>query len=169
MRWGKLKPAGAASGRVPHAALAKDLVAALQARGWKVAVAESMTGGLLGGAISSVSGSSAVFLGGVISYASEAKERHLGVDRDLLATQGAVSPEVARAMAAGVRERFGADLALSVTGFAEGAGAGKVHLGLATQRRVASKEMHFGGDREAIRRQAVEEALAMGLAEARAG
>lgn len=164
---GRLKRVAAASWRMPHATLARDVVAALKARGWKLAVAESMTGGLLGGAVTSVTGSSDVFLGGVISYADDVKARHLGVDPDALATKGPVSAEVARAMAAGARERLGADVALSVTGFAEGPGAGKVHLGLATAARVASREFRFGGDREAVRRQAVEEALATLLAEAR--
>jgi PncC family amidohydrolase len=157
---------------MPTGGLAKEVVDALKARGWKLAVAESMTGGLVGAALTTVPGSSDVFLGGVISYTDDVKAAHLGVDKGLLARKGAVTADVARAMAAGVRERFGADLALSVTGFAgpnvpPGGEAGKVHIGLATATRVTSKEMHFGGEREAVRRQAVDEALAMVLAEAR--
>ena len=158
---------------MPTATLAKDVVEALGRRGWKLAVAESMTGGLLGGALTGVVGSSDVFLGGVISYKDDVKAKHLGVDAALLERKGAVSADVARAMASGVLERFGADVALSVTGFAgpnvpRGGEVGKVHLGLATTGRVTSKEMHYGGDRVSVRRQAVEEALAMLLAAARA-
>jgi nicotinamide-nucleotide amidase len=157
---------------MPAGGLAKDVIESLKARGWKLAVAESMTGGLLGAALTTVPGSADVFLGGVISYVDAVKVEHLGVDRGVLERKGAVSAEVARAMAEGARGRFGADVAVSVTGFAgpnvpPGGEAGKVHLGLATKSRATSKEMHFGGDREAVRKQAVEEALRMVLDEAR--
>lgn len=153
------------------AALAKDVVDALRRRGWTLAVAESMTGGLLGATLTAVVGSSDVFRGGVISYVDDVKAEHLGVDRDVLARKGAVTAEVARAMASGVLARFEADVALSVTGFAgpnvpPGGEVGLVHLGVAARGRVSSREMRFGGDREAVRRLAVEEALRMALAEA---
>lgn len=158
---------------MPTATLARDLVDALRRRGWKLAVAESMTGGLVGGAVTTVAGSSEAFLGGILCYTDDAKTEHLGVDRTLLAQKGAVHGDVAKAMATGVLQRFGADVAVSVTGHAgpdapRGGEVGLVRFGLATKGRVASKEMHFGGDREAIRRQAVDEALALVLSAVKA-
>jgi nicotinamide-nucleotide amidase len=84
----------------------------------KVAVAESCTGGLLGARITSVAGSSDIFLGGVIAYSNEVKVRELGVSQADLDAHGAVSEPVVRAMATGVRKKFGADLALAITGVA---------------------------------------------------
>ena len=83
-----------------------------------IAVAELCTGGLLGAALTAVAGSSAYVRGGVIAYADDVKAEHLGVGRHLLATHGAVSPEVAEAMAAGVRRRYEADLGVGITGVA---------------------------------------------------
>jgi PncC family amidohydrolase len=96
------------------AALGRELIQA----GLTVAVAESCTGGLLGASLTAVAGSSAYVRGGVIAYADDVKAEHLGVGRHLLATHGAVSPEVAEAMAAGVRRRYGADLGVGITGVA---------------------------------------------------
>jgi PncC family amidohydrolase len=87
-------------------------------RGLTVAVAESCTGGLVADAITDVPGSSGYFVGGVVAYADDAKARLLGVSTDVLAAHGAVSAQVARAMAEGVRERFGSAIAASVTGIA---------------------------------------------------
>lgn len=87
-------------------------------RGLTVAVAESCTGGLVADAITDVPGSSAYFVGGVVAYADDAKARLLGVPGEVLAAHGAVSAQVARAMAEGVRERFGSSVAASVTGIA---------------------------------------------------
>ena len=158
---------------MPTAALAKDLVEALKSRGWKLTLAESMTGGLVAGALTAVPTSGDVFPGGLVSYSDSVKADHLGVDPKTLEAKGAVTAEVAKAMAKGALDRFHADLAVSVTGFAgpdvpKGGEVGLVHFGLATRGRVTSKEVHFGGDRESIRRQAVDEALAMALAAARA-
>ncbi|HMK93200.1 MAG TPA: nicotinamide-nucleotide amidohydrolase family protein, partial [Thermoleophilia bacterium] len=91
---------------------------ALRSRGETVAVAESCTGGLLGGRLTELAGSSDYVLGGVISYADEVKREQLGVPAELLASFGAVSEPVARAMAEGVRERLGATYGVSVTGIA---------------------------------------------------
>ena len=99
----------------PEAALLGiDLVEA----GLTIAVGESCTGGLLGAALTAVAGSSAYVRGGVIAYADDVKAEHLGVGRHLLATHGAVSPEVAEAMAAGARRRYEADLGVGITGVA---------------------------------------------------
>jgi PncC family amidohydrolase len=87
-------------------------------RGLTVAIAESCTGGLVADAITDVPGSSGYFVGGVVAYADDAKARLLGVSTDVLAAHGAVSAQVARAMAEGVRERFGSAVAASVTGIA---------------------------------------------------
>ena len=91
---------------------------ALTEAGLTIAVAESCTGGLLGAALTAVAGSSTYVRGGVIAYADDVKSEHLGVGRHLLAIHGAVSAEVAAAMASGARLRFGASLGVAITGVA---------------------------------------------------
>jgi nicotinamide-nucleotide amidase len=103
------------AGDFPDAAPLGEL---LRRRGLRVAVAESCTGGLLGAALTAVPGSSDYVLGGVIAYSNAVKMALLGVDPSLLEQVGAVSEEVARAMAAGVRARLGADVAVAITGVA---------------------------------------------------
>jgi len=100
------------------AALAERLRAVCIDRGLSLAVAESCTGGLVADAITDIPGSSAYFAGGVVSYSNDAKERLLDVPSDVLAAHGAVSAQVARAMAEGVRARFGTDVGAAVTGIA---------------------------------------------------
>ncbi len=130
-----------------------------------MAVAESCTGGLVSAAITEVAGSSGYFLGGVVSYSNEAKEAFLDVSDRLLARHGAVSAEVAAAMAAGARARFGADLAVSVTGIAGPDGGslekpvGLVYLGLTSASDVTTVRELFRGDRASIRRAAARRAL----------
>jgi PncC family amidohydrolase len=97
----------------------------LRERGLRVVVAESCTGGLLGAALTAVPGSSDYVLGGVIAYSNALKTALLGVPDELLQAYGAVSEEVARAMAEGARGRLGADLAVSITGVAGPAGEGE--------------------------------------------
>ena len=144
---------------------AKETVARLAARGWTCATAESCTGGGVGRAITSVAGASAVFMGGVISYANVVKTALLGVDPETLTTVGAVSPETAAQMARGARERLGVDVAVSVTGIAgpDGGSAekpvGLVWFGLATACGVETHRRQFAGDRAAVRDQAVQYAL----------
>jgi PncC family amidohydrolase len=131
-----------------------------------VATAESCTGGLVAEAITSVSGSSAYFLGGYVTYADALKQSALGVSEALLAAHGAVSAEVAEAMAAGARERAGASLAVSVTGVAgpDGGTAAKpvglVYLALATAGDVQVRRLQLAGDREGIRTASTAAALA---------
>ena len=113
----------------------------------------------------SVPGSSDVFLGGVVTYANEVKTRELGVPEDLLERHGAVSAEVAEAMAAGARERFGADVAVSVTGVAGPGGGtpekpvGLVFLHAEGPDGSSARRLDFPGDREAIRGRATVAAL----------
>ena len=151
---------------------AERLVAELKARGLTCATAESCTGGSVGGAITAVPGSSAVFLGGVISYANEVKRDVLGVSQEILDAHGAVSPECAERMAAGARNLLKADLAVSLTGIAgpDGGSAekpvGLVWFGLAAPDGVRTEKVVFGGDRAAVRAQAVDHALGLLLSAA---
>lgn len=116
----------------------------LLARGATVAVAESLTGGLLGAALTGVPGSSRTFRGGMTAYATDLKASLLAVDVDLLARTGAVHPEVAQAMARGVRERLGATYGLATTGVAgpgsqDGHPAGTVFVSVAGEKEAAGK------------------------------
>ncbi len=146
--------------------LATELGTALRDRGWRVAVAESCTGGGLAAAITAVPGSSAWFEYGLVTYANRAKETLLGVPADLLAAQGAVSEAVVLAMVEGVLSLSGADLAVAVSGIAGPDGGsrdkpvGTVWLawGQADGWRQ-SRCLYFDGDRESVRRQAVVAAL----------
>jgi len=141
------------------------LVAACREKGVTVATAESCTGGLVAGRITSVPGASAVFVGGVVGYANAVKRDVLGVPQEVLDRVGAVSADCAESMARGARERLKADVAVSVTGIAGPAGGtpqkpvGLVYLGVATASGARAECLRLSGDREAIRRQAVEAAL----------
>jgi len=134
-------------------------------RGWTLATAESCTGGLVAGRVTSVPGASDVFLGGIVSYANEVKELELGVPREVLEAHGAVSPETAEAMAHGVRERLGADVGVSVTGVAGPGGGtpekpvGLVYIHAETPGGGRGLELSFPGDRESIRRRSAVVAL----------
>ncbi|HWF57632.1 MAG TPA: CinA family protein [Candidatus Dormibacteraeota bacterium] len=138
---------------------------ALRARGWTVAVAESCTGGLLGAALTAVPGSSAYVRGGVIAYDNAVKAELLGIDANLIAGHGAVSEEVAAAMAEGARRGLGADVGVGITGVAGpgtdegGKPAGLVYVAVATPEsgRVVRLEGDHG--REGNRAEAVAAAL----------
>lgn len=139
--------------------------------GKTLVTAESCTGGLIAQRITEVAGSSAYFVGGVVTYSNDLKTKLLGVPEAMLAKHGAVSEEVARAMALGARDRYGSDYAISVTGVAgpgggsEGKPVGTVHIGLAAPGEAAGEIMHrrvqFPGDRERIRRMTSQFALEM--------
>ena len=150
-------------------ALAARLVETLKNREKTLATAESCTGGGIGHAITAVSGSSAVYLGGVISYANSVKEQLLGVPCEVLMTRGAVSEETARAMAEGVRNLLHADLGVGVTGIAgpnsDGTSkpVGLVYVSCSDGNRTLVRENHFSGDREAVRRQSMEAAMELVL------
>jgi len=143
---------------------AERLVKRLTAKGLTCAKAESCTGGGIGCAITDVAGASAVYPGGVVSYANEVKRRVLGVAADVLDGEGPVSAACAEQMARGVRELLKTDLAVSVTGLAGPGGdgvhpAGFVWFGFATKDGVRSESVVFPGDRAAVRAAAVRHAL----------
>ncbi|MFT3808609.1 MAG: nicotinamide-nucleotide amidohydrolase family protein [Micropepsaceae bacterium] len=146
---------------------AAELHAVCRAAGLKIAVAESCTGGLLAGLLTELAGSSDSFDRGFITYSNEAKHDLLGVPRDMLADYGAVSEQVARAMAEGCLNVAGADLSASVTGVAGPGGGsamkpvGLVHFGAARRGRSPIHEVHRFGElsRAEIRLKAVEVAM----------
>lgn len=125
-----------------------------------LATAESCTGGMLGCRLTNVPGVSEVYLGGVVSYANEAKRELLGVAKETLAEHGAVSAETAEAMALGIRERLGSDFGVSITGIAgpaggsEGKPVGLVFVGLASAKGISHQRFQFQGTRETIRTRA---------------
>ena len=136
-----------------------------QLEGKTLVTAESCTGGGIGAALTAIPGSSAVYKGGIISYTNWVKHNLLGVSEKLLDRFGAVSAPVAEAMAQGARKALEADVAVSVTGLAGPGGddygnpVGRVYIGYSDESRTIHREFTFSGDREAVRRQAAEEAL----------
>jgi nicotinamide-nucleotide amidase len=169
-----------------------ELGDSMRARGWRLATAESCTGGLLAGTCTAPAGASDWFAAGFVTYANDAKQGLLGVPEALIAAHGAVSSEVATAMARGAIARAGVQLALSVTGIAGPGGGsaakpvGTVWLGLAWVHprdapagppadgeapHVSSRTecLHLGGDRDAIRAQTVALALQWLVSAAREG
>ena len=136
-----------------------------RARGLSLATAESCTGGMVAERLTSVPGSSDVFVGSVVAYADEVKARELGVAEAVLREHGAVSAETAAAMAQGVRRRLGADVGVSVTGIAGPGGGseqkpvGLVYVHAAGPDGELAYDFSFGGDRESIRRRATVSAL----------
>ena len=145
--------------------IAEIVLALARERGVTLATAESCTGGLVAGRLTAVPGSSEVFRGGVVAYANEVKAAELGVPEEALAEHGAVSAEVARAMAEGARTRIGADVAVSVTGIAGPDGGteekpvGLVFLHVAGADGEEARRLDFPGDREMIRGRATTAAL----------
>jgi nicotinamide-nucleotide amidase len=139
----------------------------MRQRGLSVAVSESLTGGLIGAALSRVKGSSDFFLGGFVVYATEMKEKVAGVDHAILEGPGAVSHECAAALAEAACSRFGADLGLSATGVAgpseqEGKPVGTVFVGACYGGRTETRQIQGYGDRENIRSASVTAALNLG-------
>lgn len=137
----------------------------LQAQGLCLAVAESCTGGLIGHRLTNVPGSSTYFMGGVISYANEAKMRLLGVSEDTLDKYGAVSMETVLEMARGVRLALPADIGISVSGIAGPSGGtadkpvGTTWIGFSSTKAEDARQYRFQGERLAIKEQAAEAAL----------
>lgn len=139
----------------------------LAERGATLATAESCSGGLIAHRITNVSGSSAYFLGGVVSYSNEAKESLIGVSAGTLLAHGAVSEAVAREMAEGVRARFGSGYGAACTGIAGPGGGtaekpvGLVYIGVAGPNETRVERCQFEGGREGIKQQTAERALGM--------
>ncbi|MET8570514.1 CinA family protein [Streptomyces sp. NPDC004783] len=157
---------------------AADVVRLLTAKGQTLAIAESLTGGLVAAGITSVPGASKVFRGSVTAYATELKRELLGVDAELLAARGAVDPRVAAEMAAGVREALGSDWGIATTGVAgpdpqDGQPVGTVYVAvdgpLASSDRSAPggkvEALRLNGDRAEIRMESVRSVLALLLRE----
>ena len=146
-------------------ALAEQLQGICLGRGLTVAVAESCTGGLIAATITSVAGASGYFLGGVVSYSNHAKVAFLDVPQDMLEAHGAVSAQVAGAMAAGARARFAADLAIGITGIAGPEGGseekpvGLTYVGLAGAEATDVRRFVFEGDRTGNREAGTRSAL----------
>ncbi|MEU0195576.1 CinA family protein [Streptomyces afghaniensis] len=157
---------------------ATDVVRLLTVKGGTLAVAESLTGGLVAAEITSVPGASKVFRGSVTAYATELKHELLGVDAALLTARGAVDPQVAAQMAAGVRKALGTDWGIATTGVAgpepqDGQAVGTVFVAVDGPLRADSgsagggkvEALRLNGDREEIRRESVRSVLALLLKE----
>ena len=147
---------------------APELLSAVAARGWTLAVAESLTGGLVSATLVDVPGASSVLRGAVVAYSTDLKATLLDVDPVLLEQRGAVDPDVARAMAIGVRARLGADVGLATTGVAgpdpqDGHPPGTVHVAVSTPDGTHVRSLRLAGDRAAVRAQSADAVLALGV------
>lgn len=137
----------------------------LRERGWTLSIAESCTGGLVCDRITDVSGSSDYFMGGMVNYSNESKQKHLWIPLDYIRKHGAVSPQVAKKMAQGVRKAFDTTFGLSTTGVAGPTGGtkrspvGRVFIGIAKGNRAWVKKLDLKGKRREIKKRAVEKSL----------
>ena len=153
----------------PDVDVAERVIGLLTAQGLRIAIAESLTGGLVAAALTSVPGASVVVSGGIVAYDTEIKHSLLGVDDRLLAREGAVHPEVARQMARGAREALAvggrrADIGIATTGVAgpdwqDGRAPGTVYLGIADDRGADAIALELDGGRAAIRSATVQALL----------
>ncbi|HET7431662.1 MAG TPA: CinA family protein [Nocardioides sp.] len=151
---------------VSPADLVPGLLVDLKAAGATVVTAESLTGGRVAAALTQLPGSSAVFRGGVVAYATDLKQTVLGVPAAVVAEHGVVSAECARAMAAGVRSVLGATYGIATTGVAgpdpqEGKAPGTVHVAVAGPTGVAASALELVGDRAAVMERTCLEALSV--------
>ncbi len=146
---------------------ANDVLIACRPRKWMVATAESCTGGMVAAALTEIAGSSDVVNRGFVTYTNEAKHEMIGVPIEFFETVGAVSEEVARAMAEGARKTAGVDVACGITGVAGPGGGspgkpvGLVHIAAASADQTIHEKCLFDGDRHAIRLAAAIKALEM--------
>jgi nicotinamide-nucleotide amidase len=137
----------------------------LRERGWTLSIAESCTGGLICDCITNVSGSSDYFMGGMVNYSNESKAKHLRIPLDYIRKYGAVSPQVARKMAQGIRKAFDTTFALSTTGVAGPTGGtkrsplGRVFIGVAKGKITWVRKLDLKGNRREIKKQAAEKSL----------
>jgi len=137
----------------------------LRKKGWTLSIAESCTGGLICDRITNVSESSDYFMGGMVTYSNESKAEHLGVPLSIIKRYGAVSQQVARRMAQGVRKAFHTTFGLSTTGVAGPTGGtkrspiGRVFIGICDGQRTWVKRLDLKGSRREIKKKATEEAL----------
>lgn len=145
--------------------LEKSIGDLLREKGWTLSIAESCTGGLVCDRITDVSGSSDYFMGGMVNYSNESKAKHLGIPLDYIRKHGAVSPQVAKKMAQGVRKTFDTTFGLSTTGVAGPTGGtkrspvGRVFIGLAAGKKGSVKKLDLKGNRREIKRKATEKGL----------
>ena len=147
-------------------ALSREVIELLVARRETVAVAESLTGGMLAAALTAIPGASAAFRGGVVAYATDLKAALLDVAADLLDRHGAVHPAVAAAMAEGARRRLGAGVGAATTGVAgpdpaDGQPVGTVHIAVSTGRGTTVRSLALSGDRSQIRAATMERSLGL--------
>lgn len=159
-------PDGETAPSAPDPAVA--VLRALDARGWSVAAAESLTGGRLTAALVDVPGASAHLRGGIVAYSTDLKTSALGVEADLLAARGAVDPAVAEQMAQGVRHVLRADVGLATTGVAgpdpqDGQPVGTVFVAVSTPETTVVTSLTLSGTRDEIRSRAVVGALELAL------
>jgi len=137
----------------------------LRRNGWTLSVAESCTGGLICDRITNVPGSSHYFMGGMVTYSNESKAKHLGVPMEEIKKYGAVSPQVARKMAQGVRKALGTQVGLSTTGIAGPTGGtrekpvGLVFIGLAKGKKTRVMKLNLKGSRREIKQESSRLAL----------
>jgi nicotinamide-nucleotide amidase len=147
-------------------ALSQEVIDLLRARGDTIAVAESLTGGMLAATLTAIPGASAAFRGGVVPYATGLKATLLGVPAALLDSHGAVHPDVARAMADGVRSRLGATVGAATTGVAgpdpqDGQPVGTVYIAVSAGAATSVRSLALAGGRQQIREATVEQLLGM--------
>jgi PncC family amidohydrolase len=151
--------------RIMRNSLEKLIGDLLRERGWTLSIAESCTGGLICDRITDVPGSSDYFEGGMVNYSNESKAKHLGIPLDYIKKYGAVSPQVARRMAQGVRKTFETTFGLSTTGVAGPTGGtkrspvGRVFISIARGKRTWVKTLDLKGSRREIKRNATEKGL----------
>lgn len=148
-----------------RSSLEKVIGDCLREKGWTLSIAESCTGGLICDRITNVSGSSDYFMGGMVTYSNESKAEHLGIPAAIIKRYGAVSSQVARRMAKGVRKGFHTTFGLSTTGVAGPTGGtkrspiGRVLIGFTNGKKAWVRKLDLKGNRREIKEKATDEAL----------
>ena len=151
--------------KIMRNSLEKTIGDLLRKKGWTLSIAESCTGGLVCDRITDVPGSSSYFEGGMVNYSNQSKAKHLGIPLDYIRKHGAVSSQVAKRMAQGVRKTFNTTFGLSTTGVAGPAGGtkrspvGRVFIGIASGKRTWVNKLDLKGSRKEIKKKATEKSL----------